>query len=64
MHAKDLPKYLWAKATNIVVHVLNRTMTRVLDGLTTFEKRIRVKLNISHSQVFGYFAYKHILKEL
>jgi hypothetical protein len=49
MHAKDLPKYLWAEATNIVVHVLNRTMTRVLDGLTTFEKWLKDKLNISHS---------------
>jgi hypothetical protein len=47
MHAKDLPKYLWAEAANIIVHVLNRT--HVLDGLTTFEKWIRDELNISHS---------------
>jgi hypothetical protein len=49
---------------NIVMHVLNRTMTQVLDGLTIFEKWIRDKLNISHSRVFGCFAYKHILKKL
>jgi hypothetical protein len=64
MHAKGLPKYLWVEVANIVVHVLNRTMTQVLDGLTTFEKWIRDKLNISHSRVFGCFAYKHILKKL
>jgi hypothetical protein len=31
------------------MHVLNRTVTWVLDGLIAFEKWIRDKLNISHS---------------
>lgn len=38
LHVKGLLKCLWAKATNTIVHVLNKTMSEVLDGLTPFEK--------------------------
>jgi len=55
--------YLWEKITNIIVHVLNRAMTWILDELTPFES-IGDRLDILHFWMFGYFMYKHILKEL
>jgi hypothetical protein len=46
LHAKELSK--WAKVKNIVVHVLNKTTTQVLDGSTPFEKWTRRKPHISY----------------
>lgn len=56
--------YLWEKITHTIVHVLNRAMTWILDELTPFEKWIGDRLDVLHFGVFGYFMYKHILKEL
>jgi hypothetical protein len=48
LHVKALLKCLWAKATNTVVHVSNKTVTHVLDGLTPFEKWAWSLPNISY----------------
>jgi len=48
LHSKELSKYLWAKVINIVVHVLNKTTTQILDGSTPFEKWTRRKLQMSY----------------
>jgi hypothetical protein len=48
LHAKELLKYLWAKKINIVVHVLSKTTTQVLDGSTPFEKWTRKKPHMSY----------------
>jgi phenolic acid decarboxylase len=48
LHVKGLLKCPWAKVTNTIVHVLNKTMTKVLDGLTTFEKWAWSTPNISY----------------
>jgi hypothetical protein len=37
LHARGLPKFLWAEAVNIVVHVLNHTTTRTLSGSMPYE---------------------------
>jgi hypothetical protein len=64
LHARGLPKFLWAEAVNIVVHVLNRTTTRTLSGSTPYEQWSGRQPDISYFRVFGCFAFKHMLKEL
>lgn len=64
LHVKGLLKCPWAKVTNTIVHVLNKTMTKVLDGLTTFEKWAWSTPNISYFWIFGCLTYKHIPKEM
>jgi hypothetical protein len=44
--------------------VLNKTMTKVLDGLTPFEKWAWSTPNISYFWIFGCLTYKHIPKEM
>ncbi len=64
LHVKGLLKCPWAKVTNTIVHVLNKTMTKVLDGLTPFEKWAWSTPNISYFWIFGCLTYKHIPKEM
>jgi hypothetical protein len=64
LHVKGMLKLFMGKNHTTIVHVLNRAMTWILDELTPFEKWIGDRLDVLHFGVFGYFMYKHILKEL
>jgi hypothetical protein len=37
LKAKSLPGYFWGEAVTAAVHVLNRSLTRALDGITPYE---------------------------
>jgi hypothetical protein len=64
LHARSLPKFLWVKITNTLVHVLNHMTTRMFVESTHYEQWIGNIPNISCFRVFGCFGFKHVLREL
>lgn len=65
MHAKNLPKKLWAEVLNIAVFVLNtsRTVMSKKDGKSSFEVWTNKTFDISTLKVFGDLVYAHIPKK-
>lgn len=61
--AKNLPEYLWAEAIQTASYVLNRTISKQMDGMTAYEKWFKRKPKIEHMKIFGSDAYKNIPKE-
>jgi hypothetical protein len=53
MKSKGVPAELWAEAVKVAVHVLNRSPTRALQGVTPYEKWHKKKPNVSYLRVFG-----------
>jgi hypothetical protein len=64
MADKSMPHHYWAEAVVTAVHIMNRTPTTALHGMTPKEKYSGRKLDFSHLKVFGCIAYVHILDEL
>jgi hypothetical protein len=63
LNEKNLPNYFWAEAVATVVHIMNRTPTAAIHGMTPEEKFTGKKLDVSHLRVFGCIAYVHVLDE-
>ncbi|CAK1592564.1 unnamed protein product [Parnassius mnemosyne] len=64
MKANRLPKYLWAKAVNTTVYVLNRTSKSKQEGLSPYESFHKREVNINDLKgVFGERVFVHIPKE-
>lgn len=57
--AKNVPKILWTETVKTAAYVLNRTISKQLDGMTAYEKWFKRKPEIKHMRVFGSIAYKH-----
>ena len=64
LYHKHVPLTFWAEVVNTAAYILNRVASRILHGLTPYEKWTRSKPNVSHLCVFGSLAYSHILKEI
>ncbi len=60
LHARSLPKFLWVKAIDTLVHVLNHTTTRMFVESTHYEQWIGNIPNISCFWVFGCFGFKRV----
>ena len=58
----NVPCSLWAEAVSTVVHILNRSPTSSLAGITPFEAYFGCKPDVSYFWVFGCDAYVHIPK--
>ena len=52
---------LWEEAINYANYIVDRTPTKVLKNITPEEAWSSIKLDISHSFVFGSEAWAHIL---
>lgn len=63
LHAKKLPLYLWAEATNTAVHVKNRTASDTLNGATPYERWFGTKPSVKHLRIFGSECYVHVTKD-
>lgn len=63
LHAKGLPKHLWAEAVNTVVYVLNRTGPTSIEGKTPLELWTGKQPNVEHLKVFGTECYMHVPKQ-
>ena len=53
----------WAEAINCTNYIVNRTPTKVLQGITPKEAWSKIKSDVSHFRVFGCEAWAHILDE-
>lgn len=60
LHHNDLPRHLWAEASNTAVYLRNRTATETLDGLTPYEKWHGSKPTVEHLRIFGCNCYVHM----
>lgn len=60
LHAKSLPKYLWAEAVSTAVYLLNRTTNSQVTNTTPFELWTSKKPTLSHTKTFGSTAYTFI----
>ena len=62
MHEKGLLEEYWAKATNIVVFLLNRLPTKDVDRKTPFEAWYGFKPNMKNLKIFGCLCFTHVLQ--
>lgn len=59
--AKDLPKFLWAKAVSYATWLKNRLPSRVTPGTTPYELVRKAKPSLAQAREFGCAAYVHLL---
>ena len=53
LHVSGLPKNLWAEAARHVVWLLNRTTTKAVEGMTSYEAAFGKKPNLKGLRVWG-----------
>ena len=53
----------WAEAINCANYIVNRTPTKVLQGITLEEACSKIKPDVSHFRLFGCEEWAHILDE-
>ena len=53
----------WAEDINCANYIVNRTPTKVLQGITPEEAWSNIKPDVSHFHVFGCEAWAHIPNE-
>lgn len=62
MKPKDVPARLWGEAVNTTVYILNRSLTKSVDGKTYFEVCHSYKPDVSHLRVFGCVMHVKVMK--
>jgi len=62
LHAKNLPKILWAEATAYAVYVLNRIVNRKDGNVSPYELWTGKTPDLSNLKTFGSDAYIHVAK--
>ncbi|KAG6500760.1 hypothetical protein ZIOFF_040613 [Zingiber officinale] len=60
LHAKKLPKELWAEGMNCATHVINRAPLSSTNNKAPYELLYGVKPNVKHFRVFGSLCYVHL----
>ncbi|KAG6470018.1 hypothetical protein ZIOFF_070958 [Zingiber officinale] len=60
LHAKKLPKELWAEGMNCAAHVISRTPLSSTNNKAPYELLYGVKPNVKHFRVFGSHCYVHL----
>ena len=63
LHTSGFPLTFWAEACHTVVHVLNRTGSRLIPGNTPFTLWFGFKPSLEHLRIFGCHAYAYIDKK-
>jgi hypothetical protein len=53
LHASGLPRFLWGEAARHVVWLMNRILTRAVDGKTPYEASFGKKLDLHHVHEWG-----------
>jgi hypothetical protein len=62
LKAKGLPGYFWGEAVLTVVHILNRSPTRALDGKTPYEAWHDEIPAVHYFRTFGCIAHVKITR--
>ena len=60
LHASSLPKFLWGEAACHIVWLLNRTMTKAVEGMTPFEATFGEKPDLKNVCEWGEKVYVRI----
>ena len=63
MHARSLPRELWASAFQTACHVVNRLPPWPGTESSPFELIYHRKPNVSYFRIFGSICYVHVLKQ-
>jgi hypothetical protein len=63
LNEMNLPNYFWAKVIVTIVYIINQTPTTTIHGMTSEEKFISKKPNVSLLRVFGCIVHVHVLNE-
>ena len=63
IQSKGLSLQYWAETINCANYIVNRTPTKILQGITLEEAWSKSKPNVSHFHVFGFEAWAHISDE-
>ena len=63
IQSKGLSLQYQDEAINCTNYILNRTPTKVLQGITPEEAWSEIKPDVSHFRVFGSEAWAHIVDE-
>ncbi|CAM6064865.1 unnamed protein product [Sphagnum tenellum] len=63
LHVKGLLKCPWAKVTNTIVHVLNKTMTKFVIFVRTFRNFVTLVLNGILSLIFFLTKYNLVISD-
>ncbi len=63
LNEKNLPNYFWAEAVATTIYIMNRTPIVAVHSMTTKEKFIGKKPDVSHLRMFGCIAYMHVPNE-
>ena len=53
LKAKDLPRELWGEAVSTTVYIINRSLTKSLQGQTPHEKWIGRRPSVDNMRIFG-----------
>ena len=53
LKAKDLPREFWGEAVSTAVYIINRSLTKSLQGQTPHEKWTRRRPSVDHMRIFG-----------
>jgi hypothetical protein len=64
LHASGLPRFMWAEAGCCASHLINRSPTANLDGMTPYEVIYKRKPNLSYLKIFGSTANVHVDRNL
>ena len=62
LHASGLPKNLWGEVARHVVWLLNRTMTKAVEGMTPYEAAFGKKPNLKGVCEWGENVYVRVEK--
>lgn len=55
-----VPNYMWGEAVRHATYLINRTATRTLSTMTSYEAFKGTKPNLSHLRVFGCVGYTRV----
>jgi hypothetical protein len=62
LNEAHLPGSFWGDALGAFIHVLNRSPSSAVKGVTPYEAWFKHKPSVSHLRVFGCQAYAHVQK--
>lgn len=64
LKGKHLPNELWGEVVSIARHILNKCLTKRLEGITPEECWYGVTPSLRHLEVFGSIEHKHVPDQL
>ena len=64
MNQMNMPLSCWAKASHMVVHIMNINLATMIHNMSPYEKLYKIKPTVAYMKVFGCTCYVHVPEEL